>query len=118
MCTVDIWRKKRINKAIELGTEPEPVEWDMRAVITTMTEYRDADVFPWMGAREILFVVNFKNLHWFTFQVDIEVWTITVFDCHKDLMQTTGNQNDFNEMMEVRKRLFMVITIIRFIYGY
>ena len=54
-------------KAIELGTEPEPVEWDMKVVITPMTVYRDADVLAWMGAREILFVVNYKNLHWFTF---------------------------------------------------
>ena len=105
-------------KAIELRTEPEPVVWDMRAMITPMTGYRDADVLPWMGAREILFVIDFKDLHWFTFRADIEEWTITVLDCQKDLMQTTGNQNDFNEMMEVRKSLFMVITIIRFIYGY
>ena len=68
-------------KGIELGTEPEPVEWDMRAVITPMTGYQDAYVLPWTGAREILFVVNFKNLHWFTFRVDIEEWTITVLDC-------------------------------------
>ena len=77
----------------------------MRAVITPMTGYRDADVFPWTGAREILFVVNFKNLHWFTFRVDIEEWTITVLDCQKDLMQSSNNQKDFTEMMEVCKML-------------
>ena len=103
-----------IKKTIELGTEPEPVDRDMRATITPMTGYRDTDILPWDGAREILFVVNFKNLHWFTFRIDIEAWTITVLDCQKDLMQSPNNQKDFTGMMEVRKMLFK---IIRFIYG-
>ena len=94
-----------IKKAIELGAEPEPVDWDMRATISPMTGYRDTDILPWDGAREILFVVNFQNLHWFTFRIDIEAWTITVLDCQKDLMQSSNHQKDFTELMEVRKML-------------
>ena len=65
----------------------------------------DTDILPWGGARKILFVVNFKNLHWFTFQIDIKAWTIIVLNCQKDLMQSSINQKDFTEMMEVRKML-------------
>ena len=89
--------------------------WDMRTTITPMTEYRDTDIFPWDDARDILFVVNFKNVQWFTFRIDIEGWTITVLDYQKDLMQLPNNHRDFTEMMEVRKMLF---AIIRFICGY
>ena len=83
----------------------------MNSVFTLITGYIDSKILPRTAAGEILFVVNFKNLDSFTFRVNLDKWTITVLDFQKDLVYTTGNQKDFNELMEVRKSLFMVINM-------
>lgn len=99
------YTKQEENKKIaaEQGTEVELVEWDRRVVFDPMTGCRDSQVIPWTRAREILYVVNFKNMHWFTFRVDLQKWTITVLDCQKDIVNMQHNSVDFNTMMEVSK---------------
>lgn len=99
------YTKQEENKKIaaEQGTEVELVEWDRKVVFDPMTGCRDSQVIPWTRAREILYVVNFKNMHWFTFRVDLQEWTITVLDCQKDIVKMQHNSVDFNTMMEVSK---------------
>ena len=99
------YTKQEENKKIaaEQGTEVELVEWDRKVVFDPMTGCRDSQVIPWTRAREILYVVNFKNMHWFTFRVDLQEWTITVLDCQKDIVNMQHNSVDFNTMMEVSK---------------
>ena len=99
------YTKQEENKKIaaEQGTEVELVEWDRRVVFDPMTGCRDSQVIPWTRAREILYVVNFKDMHWFTFRFDLQDWTITVLDCQKDIVKMQHNSVDFNTMMEVSK---------------
>ena len=66
------YTKEEENKKIaaEEGTELVIMEWDQKSVLNSMIGYKDKDFFSWKRVREILFVVNFKNLFWFTFWVD------------------------------------------------
>ena len=96
----------------------ELVEWDHKVVLDQMTGCRDSQVIPWTRAREILYVVNFKDMHWFTFRVDLQDWTITVLDCQKDIMCMQHNSVDFNTMMEVSKILNTLLNFIFIILHY
>ena len=89
--------------ADETGNEAEIVDWDQRLVFDPMTGYRNSQVLPWNCAVEILFVVNFKQMHWFTFRVDLKELTITVLDCQNDIVKNREHANNFRTMMEVSK---------------
>ena len=103
--------KEEENKkeGIRLGQNPEPVEWNRSLVFREIQGHRGNKILPWKSAKEIVFVANFKNIHWITFLVNLDDWYITVSDCQRELVRNPERAPLFQEPMEVRMNITFVL---------
>ena len=97
------------SKAMSLGTNPEPVEWNEKMVFREMHGHKTLRILSWKGAKDILFMANYINVHWVTFSVDLDAWTITVFDCQREFVASPDETTHFTELMEVRTNISLVL---------